>query len=197
MTVELTTKAGVYDWASMATDALGDLIDDETKREAIGRLTFDIAVALATEWTDAGGGGASPQDLGRVYRSNFGYANAFAYFYERVFGSGVGGLHTRANREKMIYANLDARCPVQLGIYGYPKAHVGDKNWWAGHSVVGDGYGFRSIDGVPTAYVHINLGWGYSSHYWYSPPDIEKYSTIDEIVCNVFPDRIRFSGFLF
>ena len=174
---KLATMGGLYDWASMALDTEDDPADDETKCEAIGHLTYDIAVSLGTDWSDASGGSASPRELGRVYRDSFGYANGYSFLVPDRFNTGAGGLHNLSIREKIIYANLDAGRPVQLGIYGYPKGHIGEDSYWAGHSVVGDGYGYRQIDGVPTAFVHINLGWGGKDDMWYNIPEINTSET--------------------
>ena len=166
---DLTTKGGVYDWANMPLVLSGTVSDK--KREAIGRLTYDIGVTLKTSYEAKSGGGASPQELGRLYRA-FNYANGYVFWDGKSYSTGEGGLHVLALREKIIYANLDAKRPVQLAIYGYPKGHVGDMNYWTGHSVVGDGYGFKDIAGIPTAFVHINMGWAGSDDMWYNIPEI-------------------------
>lgn len=167
----VTMLAGTYDWANMVYEPR--TTEDDLAREAIGHLCFDVAVALKTDWTDAGGGSASPTDLAKVYRDVFGYQDAWVLWSDSKFQSRQYLLHDVKARQKMIFANLDAGRPVQLAIYGYPKSHVGDNNYWAGHSVVGDGYGFRMIDGEETEFVHINMGWSGSDDMWYNIPEID------------------------
>lgn len=166
----LTTKGGVYDWANMPLTLSGTVSD--VKREAIGRLAYDIGVTLGTSYSAADGGSASPEKLGTLYQA-FKYANGYVFWDDSSYYTGKGGLHELALRKRIIYANLDAKRPVQLAIYGYPKSHVGDDAYWSGHSVVGDGYGFKDIGGEPTAFVHINMGWGGTDDVWYNIPEID------------------------
>ena len=84
----------------------------------------------------------------------------------------------------MIFANLDAKCPVLLLI-------TGD----GGHAVVGDGYGFDSGEGENLPYVHLNMGWTGQCDVWYNLPYINTadnpesfsgFDTINGVVYNVF-----------
>jgi len=158
-----------YDWDSM-TLVPGYGIT-ERQREAIGRLTYDISIAFGSEYASYGTG-AFPHLAGEVFRNGFGYANAWAYWSDSAFESGSGGLHDVRWRRKIIYANLDAGLPVQLGIYGYYKSDPHTDEYLAGHSVVADGYGFVAIDGEPVEYVHINMGWSGIDDVWYNIPEI-------------------------
>ena len=177
----LSTIGGVYDWQNMALAiSLGEYVS-EKEREAIGHLTYDIGVALCSEYT-AKGTSAKPYDVAKMMRNNFSYANAFTFWDNSSYSNGKGGLHNLSLRKLVIYSNLDAKIPVQLAIYGYDHGHFGDSNYWAGHAVVADGYGFKTIDGSETAFVHINMGWGGSDDMWYNIPDIntsETGATID------------------
>ena len=153
-----------YDWASMKLIPKNGATD--TEREAIGRLTYDVGVALYSDYTSSGTG-ADPQCLGELYQDTYDYASGVMYWNESGWDTGNGGLHTRELRNKIIYANLDAKRPVQLAIYGWDSD--GD---WAGHSVVCDGYGFVAIDGVETEFAHVNMGWAGTDDMWYNIPEI-------------------------
>ena len=147
----------VYDWANMKLVPKGNAT--ATEREAIGRLTYDVGVAVYSSYT-ASGTGADPQSLGELYQDAFDYASGVMYWNETGWNTGEGGLHTRALRNKIIYANLDAGRPVQLAIY------------FDGHSVVCDGYGFVTLGGEETEFAHINMGWAGTDDMWYNIPEI-------------------------
>lgn len=152
----------IYDWASMKL--VPKSFATETEREAIGRLTYDIGVAVYSSYT-ASGTGADPQSLGELYQDAYDYASGVMYWNETGWDKGIGGLHTREMRNKIIYANLDAGRPVQLAIY------------FSGHSVVCDGYGFVTIGDVETEFAHINMGWAGTDDMWYNIPEIDAASS--------------------
>ena len=168
-TVELTTQGGVYDWDNMTLipelAALFDMMADVNCR-AIGKLTSDAGIAVKSSYSD-GDTGADPRDVAAALREAFGYSDAICYWNAAGWNTGRGGLHLRPMRERVIYTNLDAGQPVQLAIYGYdPNGN------WAGHAVVADGYGYMTVDGVETAFVHINMGWAGTDDMWYNIPEI-------------------------
>lgn len=167
----LTMQGGVYDWAKM-TLVPGSGASDASRRE-IGRLTSDTGIALKSSYT-AAITTAFPMDVAAAFRDAFGYPDAICYWNEKDdnWSKGQGGLHTRSLRDRVIYANLDAGQPVQLAIYGYSAGHVGERAYWAGHSVVADGYGFMTVGGVETEYVHVNMGWAGTDDLWYNIPEI-------------------------
>ncbi|MBR2837737.1 MAG: C10 family peptidase [Kiritimatiellae bacterium] len=166
----LTMQGGVYDWANMTlVPANGGL--SEANRKAIGKLTSDAGIALKTDYSD-GAANAYITDVPAALRNVFGYSDAICYWNESGWSEGKGGLHTRELRNRVIYTNLDAGQPVQFAIYGYAAGHVGDGNYWAGHAVVADGYGFQTVAGVETEYVHVNMGWAGSDDMWYNIPEI-------------------------
>ena len=173
---KLTTKGGIYDWTSMPDrPGEGEAMGDELKLEAIGRLTYDAGVALSSDYT-SDLGSASPDALGMMYRNHFGYVDGWVMWDGHSYSTGEGGLHNLSLREKVIYTNLDAGRPVQFAIYGYPKVDgVLITSRWSGHSVVGDGYGFVTLEGdtEPTAFVHVNLGWNGTDDAWYNIPEID------------------------
>lgn len=170
--VGLATKAGVFAWGEMVDWPDGNYDMSEAQREAIGHLTWNAAVALKSSFA-ADSTGADPSVLAEALRNGFGYASAWSYWDDGKWNTGQGGLHDRATREKIVHTNLDAGRPVLFGIYGYTSGHIGDMNYWGGHAVVGDGYGYQSVDGEKTAYVHINMGWGGTDDVWYNIPEID------------------------
>ena len=173
---KLTTVGGAYDWSLMPDrPGEGEAAGDDAKLEAIGRLTYDAGVALGSDYS-SGLGGADPEKLAEMYRNHFGYVDGWMLWDGRSYSTGEGGLHNLSMREKVIYTNLDAGRPVQFAIYGYPKVDgVLITSSWTGHSVVGDGYGFVTLEGddEPTAFVHVNLGWNGTDDAWYNIPEID------------------------
>ena len=164
-----------YAWDDMAL-VPSKITDPESPAfEAIGHLTYDVGIALKSNYSD-GDTGAAPDVVGPTFTGSFGYAAAVTYWDGVSYQSGSGGLHLQGLRERTIYANLDARKPVQLGIYGYAKLNGELTDIWGGHAVVADGYGFTKVDGQDTAYVHINLGWSGSDDAWYNIPEIDTAS---------------------
>lgn len=172
LAVDLKTKPGVFNWDEMVDWPDGDYSMTTAQREAIGRLTWNVAVALGSGFTSSLGS-ATPDRLAKTLCQSFAYTNAWVYWDNTMWSSGKGGLHDRATRERIVHANLDAGRPVLFAIYGYPKAHLYNNSYWAGHAVVGDGYGYQSVDGEKTAYVHINMGWGGTDDVWYNIPEID------------------------
>ena len=141
----------------------------EAQRQAIGRLTYDCAVALQAdfgEYVTGAGGAAAHGPLTHV----FGYATA------HTTTAGLGGA---AYRDRILRTNLDAGCPVLLGVDG-PSG---------GHEVIADGYGYS--DGI--LYTHLNLGWSGEDDAWYALPDIdlaEPFDTLSHAVFNVFTQDV-------
>ena len=185
----LTMQGGVYDWSAMVDDPGYDNYSDAAW-SAIGKLTSDVGIALGSEYTYVYGTGAYLADAADVLTGVFGYANAVCYEDDDVYwdacdsdSDGTGyvsldiGLHKRANRQNLIAANLDAGLPVLLGIYGYADGHVGDGWYFAGHAVVGDGYGYVTLGEEKVPYLHINLGWAGADDAWYNVPEIRTSET--------------------
>ncbi len=165
--VSKTTKGGTYAWSSMP-DTFSSLTT--TQKQAIGKLCFDFGVATYMNW-DSGGSGTGGYCLDDAFLTVFGYANS------RVYCGTQNGAVSSAIIQKAVFANLDAKCPVALGVDG--------------HEVVADGYGYAS--GTP--YTHINLGWGGGGDAWYNLPTIDATSmgytstVLDELVYNIFPQK--------
>ncbi len=185
-TTMLSMQGGIYDWDSMTLDPQSAATLDqltEENREAIGKLTSDVGIALKSKY-DEYATTAQPGSLASALRDAFGYADAvscykYADLEDAAYNSNPDALalHDHALRGRVILANLDARQPVQLSIYGFYAGHVGDLEKWAGHSVVADGYGYQTVDGVETEFVHINMGWGGIDDVWYNIPEIDVTKT--------------------
>lgn len=180
--VRLTMKGGVYDWANMPLDP-ETCAADETQREAIGRLTYDVGVA-AEMYYGADGSGAYTAVLADRLRSRFGYAGARGYTfgaYKCFDGGGVSTgeffFSTDALR-RIVVPNFDAGLPVVFSISGDGS-----------HAIMGDGYGYADGD----LYIHLNMGWSGDGDAWYSPPDLSasgyEFSVIDDVVCDIFPEN--------
>ena len=169
-----TMKGGVYDWNLMdlvPTSAISD-----ASREAIGRLCYDAGVASHMNWSLSGSGTIDIY-LTDALTTVFGYKNARCEMNQ--VDAGIG----REKIEDAIFANLDAKCPVLLGIL---TTNLADN---AGHEIVADGYGIYNGE----IFTHLNLGWSGSNNAWYALPSISAggyaFSVVGNIVYNVFPDE--------
>ena len=167
--VSKTMQGGIYDWASMPLVPANGVT--EAQCLAIGKLTYDIGVAVKMDW-QSGGSGANTFALVPRLTSTFGYANAAA----AVFQSGVYP-YSLTEFKKAVIPNCNARAPLVISI-SYVSGGV-----TYGHAAVVDGYGFSGND----FFIHVNLGWSGYNDAWYIPPDIDDYDTIDGLVFNVFP----------
>ena len=163
-----TMMGGVYDWANMPFAPSWSNPPSEPECRAIGKLLYDVGVAVGMSWTRDASSANLEMDGALALRSDFGYANAVALCY--YVPSYPWSL---AEFKKAVIPNLDARCPVGLSIYGSA----------GGHSVVADGYGYSDGD----FFVHVNFGWAGSSDAWYCPPGMDDFSAIDSLLCNVHP----------
>ncbi len=158
-------SAVFYDWANMplAPDFGINLLE----RQAIGQFCFYVAEAIDTIYSQGSSGGSQASlaaASGRL-RDRFGYSNSI-YSSTPVPG---------AVFNNMINTNLDAGCPVLLGLNG-PSG---------GHSVVCDGYGYDSA----TLYHHLNMGWSGRYDLWYALPTIESlysFNVVHSCVYNIF-----------
>ena len=166
-------KGGYYAWDNMPLNASHISLTTE-QREAIGRLTFDCAVALEMKWSVANGGGTPCSKWSGVLTDVFGYSSARGE-------EGAPGFSQTAFL-KRICSNLDAGYPVLLGIYKYTERG----EYEVGHGIVADGYGYDSS----TLYVHLNMGWSGSQDLWYAIPNIgtqHGFNMVDDIAYNIYP----------
>lgn len=186
----LVLQGGTYDWDAMPSDADGDRISTDAQRAAIGRLVSDAGISVAMVYGD-NGSAAYSGDAQRAFMANWRYGQS-CYLYDYFdYGYGyINGVYGEKQREtalaKAVFSNLDAGCPVLLGISGE-----------GGHCVVIDGYGYD--DGVD--FVHLNLGWQGDGDLWYNLPAVAAsydFDSCDDLVYNVFPtngtDCAAFSG---
>jgi len=156
---------GTYSWNDMPSTFSSLSL---RQREAIGKLCYDFGVATYMDW-DPRGSGTGGFCLDDAFTTVFGYANS------RVYAGEPGGAFSQDIIERTVLANLDAGCPVALGLDG--------------HEVVADGYGYAS----GTLYTHLNIGWNGDDDAWYHLPVVDGYtyrsSVLDEVVYNVFPEK--------
>ena len=160
---------GTYDWDNMPLEPRWVADITEEQRQAIGKLTYDVGVAVGMTWTSTGSSASVPSTVAALLH-DFHYASAQAV----VYGSGANA-YSLNSLKKAFIPNFDARCPCILSI----------KNSKSGHAVIADGYGYS--DG--NFFIHINMGWAGSGDAWYNPPKIEDYTAIAAFVYNVFPRK--------
>ena len=181
----LTFDGGVFDWANMPETVLSaDETEREAQCEAIGTLTYacGVAVDMMYDDPDGSGSGAQTEQVVPALKEKFGYASAKWLAREDDLTD------DEWTREQYVYASLDAGFPVIFSIRG----EIG------GHAVVGDGYGYSSISGARTPYIHLNMGWNGANDWWYSFPNInvganpESFTGFDQIqgvAYNVFTNE--------
>jgi hypothetical protein len=161
---------GPYDWTDMILSPNSS--STLAQRQAIGALCADAGVSVSMDYNIQGSGssGAYMEDVPGALTQTFGYANAVHGDNDYNGGGNIGG-----GLIGMINPNLDAGCPVLLGISGD-----------GGHGVVCDGYGYSSS----TLYHHLNLGWSGDQTAWYNLPNIDtayySFDSVDVCVYNVW-----------
>ena len=133
---KFTMKGGTYDWANMPTIYVAGTTTD-TEAEAIGKLVFDVGVAVSTCWK-ASGGESRTVNLPAAFTNAFGYASAAITGHASGTGLSIDEL------KRTILPSLDAGMPCVIGIGGANTAH----------SAVCDGYGYHKGE----LYLHVNMG---------------------------------------
>ena len=155
-----------YAWAAMVLVPDGSIT--ETQRQAIGALTHDAGVSVNMKYTSASSS-TNTLKAATGLVNTFGYGNAVqGYNSGDNIGAGLNG---------MINPNLDAGCPVILGV----------RRSGGGHALLCDGYGYN----VATLYHHLNMGWGGDDDAWYNLPNIESspaYNSVTKCVYNARKD---------
>ena len=179
----LTMKGGVYNWAGMPLVPTTSITD--TERESIGRICYDIGVAMRMAYGENGSGSFAAYSF-EPLKEVFGFVNAQSYLLDDAYGSDwqSSTVNDWNELDKVvrdgILANLDAGHPVMLGIMS---------GSYEGHAILADGYGYAN----GTLYCHLNMGWSGSSDFWYALPDIPSdlytFSSVTDISYNMFPDR--------
>jgi len=179
-------NGGPYAWNLMVREP--DCLTTLTQRQAIGALCYDAALAVETEWvftSDGVQGLSAPSYARDALIDPFKYANAVIGWNDDAnIGWGL---------KEMINTNLDANCPVILGITGGGGT--------IGHVVLADGYGYNSS----TPYHHLNVGPNHDydiRNIWYNvdrdPPSIDipsddpanpvrVYNSVEQCIYNIFP----------
>ena len=171
---------GKFDWNNMfltwewnpygdPSDPQSCGIPSETQRKAVGKLTYNIGVALGMQW---GSGGSTAVDGTRktvaALKEKFGYAYGTCIFYDinalnATEESNSSDINERlADFNNALYGSLDAKMPVLISIKG--------KNSNGGvleHAIVADGYGYVS----GKRYTHLNFGWEGDEDAWYCIAD--------------------------
>ena len=172
----LTMKGGPYKWTGMGGGKPGV---EDSQREAVGRVTFDIGVACGAEYSKTATS-MSTEKLVEKLREVFKYKSAKWYgerWWEFFNNSGRTGI------EEIAIPNINAGAPILLAIRR-------DKYTREGHCVLADGYGYDN----GRFSIHVNFGWnGGSPNAWYVPPvfkvdDKYNYGCIVGIGANIFPN---------
>ena len=168
-TIDKTSMGGYYDWSMMPLSG-GEATTEQ--KEMMSKLCYDVGVAVQMSWA-SGGSGALGIKPAAALKDNFEYANAIGL---------VKNLDD-TYKGKIIFANLNADCPVILGIEKTGSS--------SGHEIVADGYGY---DENGTDYVHLNFGWGGSKDdSWCNLPanigTSYNFDNVDEYVYNIFPEN--------
>jgi len=168
-----TAMGGIYEWSKMLNEASsGSALES---RQAMGKLAYDVGVAVQMDWGSGGSGAPGPM-IAVALKSNFGYSNAIGLIRDI----------NDSYKKNAIFASLDAQSPVSLSI----EHRDSEGNATSGHAIVADGYGY---DGTGTDYVHLNFGWRGSSDAWCNIPEnigtTYDYNAVDGIVFNVFTNK--------
>ena len=166
---------GTYAWTNMPHET--DWNTPEAQRREIGKLCYDVGVALSMNYS-FGGSSANAGSAAVVFKDVFGYAQSEAIFWSLTRNMTTYSL---AAFQQMVVPSLDAGLPCVLTIFG----GVG------GHTIVCDGYGF---DAAGHFLVHLNVGYSGSSDAWYQPPEFSgvggyNYTSINGINFNIAPTQ--------
>jgi len=139
------------------------------QRQLIGGVLHDSGLSVNMQYA-SGGSGASLYTTATQLVKTWGYKNAI--YFGGYATSMTGDIQT------MLNTNLDANCPVLLGI---------DSSGASGHAIVCDGYGLSGS----TWYHHLNMGWSGASDMWYNLPNVDSgyytFNRLNSIVYNIFP----------
>ena len=156
-------NGGPYVWNNMPR-----VIDCQTitkaQQQEIGRLAWDVALALGMDFSSEGSGANLDASAGAL-------VNVFQYGNYIPAGTGGASNFPEPNLLAMVTPNLNAGLPVIFSICS-PGAHA----------VVCDGYGYN----WGTMYHHINYGWGGASDGWYICPPVGGSTVIFQCVYNIY-----------
>ena len=182
--VSLSMKGGVYDWDNMPAKPDATMSDKE--REAVGKLTSDVGIAMQTAY-DEDRSSACVWRIPDVLMSVFGYANACFMGTNDEVDNGISNEGQQANVQSQILANLDVGCPVLLDVRSVDKNSSHDISYM--DVVIADGYGYDEGN----LYLHI-VNRGYS--FWRTLSDFDN---ICGLYFNIFPrdsglEKTAFTG---
>ena len=175
---ELTQFGGCYDWDNMPY--VPDYGMTEAQREAIGRLTYDVSVAVGSGYGQYVTWGYADRFVNLC--REWGYAHAETFHYSSWHDKDEEGEgFTVAEMKSVLIPNLDAKLPVCVRIYNV------DREDDTAHFAVADGYGY--LDGQLG--VHLNFGWDGDCDAWYILPEFSAdgvlYTTINYLYGNIYP----------
>ena len=159
-TLESHGDSRLYDWDAMV--GVPGPATSDAGRQAIGALLYDLGVAFKADYAEDATG-ALERDVPGPLHEHFGFASAYTYSVNGT-GTRMSSLHTAPTRQRVIFANLDAKRPVELYILSEAAG---------GHAVVADGYGYVNISGEEVEFTHINMGWAGTDDMWYNLPVIQ------------------------
>ena len=148
---------GRFDWDGMFKTWNYSVDPDPTKaqRKAVGKLAWNLCVALNTDWSTKGKYGAAwPSYLAASLKSKFRYASANYITYNLDMTDKSA---RKADFDNALYASLDAKMPVYLSLDGRDGTHT----------IIADGYGYVS----GKRYAHLNFGWWGIGNAWYYMDD--------------------------
>ena len=155
---------GAYPWDNMVLVPACGITD--TQREAIGALCYDAALSVNMNFT-------SSVSLADPLKAKDALTGLFDYDHAvKAFFNGSGG----ADLNDMINPNLDASCPVIIGIRD---------DQYNSHAAVVDGYGYDT----GTLYHHLNLGWSGAYNLWYNLPNVDSnpaFTVVSQCIYNIF-----------
>ena len=159
---------GTYDWSLMQLAPSYSSVPTDAQCQAMGKLTYDVGVSVEMNWgaTESGSWLAAGMP---ALTEDFHFANAIVLMYQSGYYD-----YSLEEFKKAAIPNLDAHQPLALGIYGS-----------GGHAILVDGYGFSD----DSFYIHANMGWSGYCDVWYCPPDIQNYTAIEEVLCNISPTK--------
>jgi len=179
--LDIPIQGGLFNWGDMPLVPSPASSVENKHQLAIGKLTSDIAIAIRSHFNYQNSGQTSAMLTLLTVR----FTDRFKYSSAKILiDSAENNANVSKHLNNAILANLDAGCPVGLGINDA-------KNM--GHAVVADGYGF---DGG-TLYTHLNMGWTGSCDVWYNLPDVSgfvfnlpsnpfNYNLVNCVMYNVF-----------
>ena len=145
VSTSLAMKGGTYSYSEM--DGTPDIWTTQSKREAIGKLTYDCGVACKMDYRKSGSS-ATPANIKSAIQNTFSYSVASKSFSTSTASD--------------LYATLDAKCPAILYLESSEN-----------HAVVADGYAVKS----GLTYTHLNMGWDGTDNCWYNLPYVDASSS--------------------